>query len=261
MMPATKNAAVTQFAPVIRKSRAAASEFTPPTTSTSHYLRNGCKWTASEDKMLLDKFNTLKDYKMICVELHRSIDALQARMVKIHIYPKIKFIFYEHDVFNKEYFNRFYHGVVDDYSRQYNIHKDNFMLYLKYADKNINPKNLDQTVHTQPKDSKVLNSVYNKTSQKKKKYDIDRDMYESEYTDSNDSSDGSNNSDDSDDSDYTYDDSDDKSHESDDGSEDSDIDISYINDIRRKLKKTKNLYEINRKLDVISAKLDKLLKK
>jgi hypothetical protein len=255
------------------------SAATKKSSSTSHFIRNGCKWTHKEDRVLLDRFNEYKDYKKICTELHRSVDALQARMVKIFIYPKIKFIFYEHEKFNEEYFNRFYLGVVEDYSKEYNISKDNFMLYLKYTDKNLNPKNLlKHTVHN--KVSKILNNIVSESNPKtilknnanntdkvnnkkiqKVIYD-NSDSYDSH--DSYDSDDESYDSHDSDDESYDSHDSYDESYDSHDSHEsdnESDIDTSYLDDIQRKLKRMKSLSEINRKLNLINSKLDKLLKR
>lgn len=215
--------------------------------SDAHCFKNGCKWTDTEDKILEKEFTIHNNYEKISYQLNRSVDALQARMVKRFVYPKIKVIFYEHEKFNKEYFNRFYHGVVEDYSKQYKIDKEHFMLYLRYADRNLNPKNLDPNAEKQSDESKVLKCVYNKSSNKQKKEEESSE--ESEISES-----------DSDDPDYNSE-TDAESYTSYSSCTSSDIDVSYLDDIQHKLKKLKNLAVINRKLDLLNHNINKLLKR
>lgn len=230
-------------------------------SSNKHFVRNGAKWTNGEDKILIDRFNTFKDYKKISVELQRSVDALQARMVKVHVYPKIKYIFYEHEKFNNIYFNTFYNKIVDDYSKEYNINKENFILYLKYADRNLNPKNLQQT-DVESKESHMLkNNIIKSCSLPELKPSVDTSDDKSDddedYSDESDESDEDNDSYDSEESDSETTTSSKSTYYSDE----SDIDVSYLDDVQRKLKKMKNLHEIHRKLDMINSKLNRLLKK
>jgi len=239
-------------------------------SSDAHCFKNGCKWTDTEDRILDKEFTIHNNYARISYQLNRSVDALQARMVKRFIYPKIKFIFYEHEKFNKEYFNRFYHGVVEDYSKQYKIDKEKFMLYLRYADRNLNPKNLDPDAKKPSDESKVLECVYNKSSNKQKKEEPKEKKFWS-YVDingaNNEESEESEESDESDESDNDIDDpdynseTDAESYTSYTSCTSSDIDLSYLDDIQHKLKKLKNLAIINRKLDLLNHKIDKLLKR
>jgi hypothetical protein len=77
------------------------------------------KWTDSEDKRLISLYNKHKKFKPIAVDLKRSVDAVQARFVKIEICPK--------------HTSKYLLSKKDHLADKYNIKKEDFTRYLKYA--------------------------------------------------------------------------------------------------------------------------------
>lgn len=97
----------------------AATSNKPSSNDNNIYLRNNLRWTENEDKRLIEMYYKYWNFKPISIDLKRSIDAVQARFVKIGICPR-------HD---KDYLiNR-----MDNVADLYNINRHDFARYLKYA--------------------------------------------------------------------------------------------------------------------------------
>lgn len=177
-----------------------------PKTNASHYIRNGLQWTAGEDRILKEAYNKLKtfklsDYKKLSTYLHRSVDAIQSRLVKMHIYPK---------QIAKNLHKDNYQNVLDTYSKQYDIAVDDLARFLKYAGYDSKKNKLEKSKEV-------------KASAKVKFVELD-------IIDASDASDASDSSDSSESSDASEDESDhsDESYEPEESSEDSeDSDDEY----------------------------------
>jgi hypothetical protein len=70
-------------------------------------MNNRKKWTTSEDQLLKQLFVS-HDYENMAKRLHRTVDAVKARFVKIYLYDK---------------------GIKETYG----INTNDFLRYLKYA--------------------------------------------------------------------------------------------------------------------------------
>jgi hypothetical protein len=130
------------------------------------YLRNNKKWSETEDRRLVDLYYKHLNFKAVAIDLMRSVDAVQARFVKIAIC-------HHHD-------KQFLIEKKDSIADRYNINRNDFVRYLKYA-------GIKDTVSK----SQDKNNKY-----KKHFIDVMDDLIES--------SDDSDNSIDSDDSDEDY---------------------------------------------------------
>jgi len=105
------------------------------TNKSKIFIRNGCKWTDGEDRILEELYvNKRKlqnsDYKKLSTYLHRSIDAIQIRLVRKHIYPKK--ISNELSAPHVKY-----NDILQKYSNRYDIPVDDLDKYLKYADSRL----------------------------------------------------------------------------------------------------------------------------
>jgi hypothetical protein len=84
------------------------------------YTRNNLKWTTAEDKRLEELYTEEKyTFKKIATDLHRSLDAIQARFVK--------------QVLCNKYSPRYLLDNKEALAKHHDINLDNFIKYLKYA--------------------------------------------------------------------------------------------------------------------------------
>ncbi len=83
------------------------------------YLRNNKRWSDNEDRRLIDLYRKYMSFKPVAIDLLRSVDAVQARFVKIAVCPK-------HD-------KQFLNDKKDYIADRYNINRNDFARYLKYA--------------------------------------------------------------------------------------------------------------------------------
>lgn len=104
----------------------------------SNSINNGLKWSNDDDKKLIDYYLRNKKYSNIANMLGRSEDAIKARLVKTYVYPVyIRPAVYNDNNFNMKYFAKSYDEIVNTYGKMFNIEKDEFVKFMKYADKNI----------------------------------------------------------------------------------------------------------------------------
>lgn len=191
----------------------------PAKKDNSHYIRNGCRWTAGEDRILEEAYEKNRkfehtDYMKLSTYLHRSIDAIQIRLVGKHIYPKKISI----ELCSRAKYN----DILHKYSKRYDIPLEDLDTYLKYADRGL----------------KVRRELFPSPAPAPAVLDI--------LIQSSDSSDDN----DSDSSDASYVPDTDSSSNSDDDSDDVDEDPTY-NQI------LKYLETIDRKLDLLLFKRKK----
>jgi hypothetical protein len=208
-----------------------------PKTANS---RNNLKWTAAEDKRLEELYNKEKyTFKAIATDLHRSLDAIQARYVK--------------QVLCSKYSPKYLLENKEALAKHHNIETNDLVRYLKYAG-----------IKEIAKSAKNTRKNRNKRVQYELEiYDVDDDCSSYDSNDSNDS-------DDSDDSDVSWQpsDNDDTSSDSDDASylSDDEEEQHYIhNYILQKQKERKEIQEkltnIMKYLEMLNEKIDKLDKK
>lgn len=90
------------------------------TKQSKIYTRNNLKWTTAEDKRLEELYTKEKyTFKKIATDLHRSLDAIQARFVK--------------QVLCNKYSPRYLLDNKEALAKHHDINLDNFIMYLKYA--------------------------------------------------------------------------------------------------------------------------------
>ena len=85
--------------------------------------KNNTRWTANDDQILENMFNKYVPYKNIANNLNRTVDSVQARIVKKYIIPK----------FNEKNIGDNFDEFVQAQSKKYNIIDKDFERYLMYA--------------------------------------------------------------------------------------------------------------------------------
>jgi hypothetical protein len=85
--------------------------------------RNNTQWTVTDENTLKTLFDKKAPYSNIAKTLNRSVDAVQARVVKKLIVPQ----------FDKQYIKNYRNLYVETYAKYYNINTKDFSRYLKYA--------------------------------------------------------------------------------------------------------------------------------
>jgi hypothetical protein len=137
------------------------------TTNNNIYTRNNLKWSPTEDKRLETLYTKQKlNFKAIATDLHRSVDAIQARFVKQYMAHK--------------YSPKYMLENKEALANKYKIDNANFTRYLKYA--GIKEEDIRKT----------RNNKKTSPTQKKVKYEIEEynnDDIRSVVSDSSDSSD------------------------------------------------------------------------
>jgi hypothetical protein len=118
------------------------------TTNNNIYTRNNLKWSPTEDKRLETLYTKQKlNFKAIATDLHRSVDAIQARFVKQYMAHK--------------YSPKYMLENKDALANKYKIDKTDFTRYLKYA--GIKEEDIRKT----------RNNKKTSPTQKKVKYEIE----------------------------------------------------------------------------------------
>lgn len=244
-----------------------------PTNTTKKnnqiHLRNNKRWTDKEDNRLVKLYNIHKSFKPIAVDLQRSVDAVQARYVKVELCNK----------FNKHYL----YARRSHFAKSYHIDIDDFVRYLKYAgikgktdNKNVVQRVTSRVTYTTELPDSDDSNDSNESNESDDSDESDdcndpdyicesssdsSSEYDSDCSDNSDIDDVKNNHvneiedscDDSDDSD--------NSNNSDDSNDSDDQLYKHIIEKRKHVKlNSKNIKSIMKYMRVLNMKLDKLMK-
>jgi hypothetical protein len=85
--------------------------------------RNNKQWNTVDENTLKTLFDKKVPYSNIAKTLNRSVDAVQARVVKKLIVPQ----------FDKQYIKNYRNYFVESYANYYKINTKDFSRYLMYA--------------------------------------------------------------------------------------------------------------------------------
>ena len=221
------------------------------TTNNNIYTRNNLKWSPTEDKRLETLYTkqTL-NFKAIATDLHRSVDAIQARFVKQYLAHK--------------YSPKYMLENKEALANKYKIDNASFTRYLKYA--GIREEDIRKTRHN--------NKEKTSPTQKKVKYEIEE--YNNDDANSVVSDATWNPSEEDDDSSsctsyssYSSDSSDDSSDTSSDSSDDEEetedhqyhINKYIIQKQRERVQMQTDIANIMKTLQALHEKIDRLDKK
>jgi hypothetical protein len=221
------------------------------TTNNNIYTRNNLKWSPAEDKRLGTLYTKQKlNFKAIATDLHRSVDAIQARFVKQYLAHK--------------YSPKYMLENKDALANQYKINKTDFTRYLKYA--GIREEDIRKTRHN--------NKEKTSPTQKKVKYEIEEYNNDDANSVVSDSSDATWNPSEEDDdsssctscSSYSSDDSSDTSSDSSDDEEETEdhqyhIHKYIIQKQRERAQMQTDIANIMKCLQALHEKIDRLDKK
>jgi hypothetical protein len=199
------------------------------TKQSKIYTRNNLKWTTAEDKRLEELYTKEKyTFKKIATDLHRSLDAIQARFVK--------------QVLCNKYSPRYLLDNKEALAKHHDINLDNFIMYLKYAG-------------IKEQEPKIVKTRKNRT----KHFKYEMEEYDDETDDEAWEPDTSDSSDSSDEDSYLTDTS---SDESDDMQEEQHYIHNYILQKQKERKEMQEkLNNIMKYLEMLNEKIDRLDKK
>jgi hypothetical protein len=224
------------------------------TTNNNIYTRNNLKWSPTEDKRLETLYTKQKlNFKAIATDLHRSVDAIQARFVKQYLAHK--------------YSPKYMLENKEALANKYKIDNASFTRYLKYA--GIREEDIRKTRHN--------NKEKTSPTQKKVKYEIeeynnddaDSDSSDATWNPSEEDDDSSSCTSCSSDSSYSSDSSDDSSDTSSDSSDDEEetedhqyhINKYIIQKQRERVQMQTDIANIMKTLEALHEKIDRLDKK
>ena len=85
--------------------------------------RTGTKWTTEDDRILLQYYIDGQCYKNISKKLKRTIEAVQARLVKKYLYPKMYEHFYDNNrnLIEASLYKNNFQNILERYAKLHEI--------------------------------------------------------------------------------------------------------------------------------------------
>ncbi len=155
--------------------------------------RKGTKWTNEDDRILLQYYTNGQSYKNISKKLKRTIEAVQARLVKKYLYPKMYEHFYDNNkkLIESNLYKNNFQTILERYAKLHEIDYKNLEKYLKFADKKLKCKQEPQ-LSDLPDLNEIIDSDSSYDSYEE---DLDNSSYDSddEISETDESSDESDN--------------------------------------------------------------------